>query len=81
FNAVLSFASRRSSLRSLHLTFDATQMPRLPRQKGCEDASDGNRDLWPNQTALQILYVGNSKVRTLAVRFPFLLAVVFPNLL
>ncbi|KAJ8580140.1 hypothetical protein M405DRAFT_847805 [Rhizopogon salebrosus TDB-379] len=80
FDAVLSFASRCSSLRSLHLTFDATQMPKLPRRKGCEDASDGNWELWPKQTALQMLHVGNSKVR-MAVLVPFVLAAVFPNLL
>jgi hypothetical protein len=55
FDAVLSCASRCSSLRYLHLTFDATQMPKLPRRKGCEDASDGNWELWPKQTALQML--------------------------
>ncbi|KAJ8592425.1 hypothetical protein M405DRAFT_812693, partial [Rhizopogon salebrosus TDB-379] len=53
----LSFASKHSdthlrSLRFLHLTFDATRMPTLPRRKGCEDASDGNWELWPRQTAL-----------------------------
>jgi hypothetical protein len=46
FDTVLSFASRCSSPCSLHLTFDVTQMPKLPRRKGCEDASDGSWELW-----------------------------------
>ncbi|KAJ8585536.1 hypothetical protein M405DRAFT_935975 [Rhizopogon salebrosus TDB-379] len=80
FDAVLSFASRCSSLRSLHLTFDATRMPKLPRQEGCEDASGGNWELWPKQIGLQMLHVGNSNVR-MAVLVPFILAAVFSNLL
>ncbi|OJA16452.1 hypothetical protein AZE42_03794 [Rhizopogon vesiculosus] len=80
FGAVLSLASRCRSLRILHLTFDATQMPTLPHRRGSEDASEGIRELWPKQTAFQTLHVGNSNVRS-ASFVSFVLAVVFPNLL
>ena len=70
FSGVLSLATRCRSLRILHLTFDATEMPTLPQGQG----------LWPKQTALQTLHVGNSKTQMTAL-VPFVLAVVFPNLL
>ncbi|KAG2346584.1 hypothetical protein BDR05DRAFT_959517 [Suillus weaverae] len=73
FSAILSFATRCTSLRTLHLNFDATQVPTPPYVPG------GHTDLWLNQTALRELHVGHSQVATAAL-VPFLLAVVFPNL-
>lgn len=73
FAAMLSLASKCKSLRSLQLTFNATQFPTLPY------APDGNQELWPTQTALRNLHVGHSTVSE-ASRFNLFLAVVFPNL-
>ncbi|KAG2143173.1 hypothetical protein BD769DRAFT_1037592 [Suillus cothurnatus] len=73
FTAALSFATRCTSLETLHLHFDATQVPGLPYVPG------GDTDLWLNQTALRELHVGHSHVET-ATLVPFLLAFVFPNL-
>ncbi|KAG1840379.1 hypothetical protein DFJ58DRAFT_667162 [Suillus subalutaceus] len=72
FAAILSFATRCTSLRTL-LNFDATLVPTPPHALG------GYTDLWLNQTALRELHVGHSQVATAAL-VPFLLAAVFPNL-
>ncbi|KAG1724347.1 hypothetical protein EDB19DRAFT_2043511 [Suillus lakei] len=72
-SAILSFATRCISLHTLHLNFDATQVPTPPYMPG------GCTELWPNQTALRELHVGHSKVGKAAL-VPFLLGVVFPNL-
>ncbi|KAG0693153.1 hypothetical protein DFH29DRAFT_1007597 [Suillus ampliporus] len=79
FTTVLSLGSRCRSLRVLYLTFDATQRPTLPYGRKSGDAPDGKRELWPKQTALQMLHVGHSKLSrgTLA---SWILAAVFPNL-
>ncbi|KAG0707365.1 hypothetical protein DFH29DRAFT_897056 [Suillus ampliporus] len=77
FGAMLSLASRCRSLRVLHLTFDATQKPTLPHRTDSDDPPNGN--LWLKQTALRKLYVGHSKVLKEAL-VPFVLALVFPNL-
>ncbi|KAG0699032.1 hypothetical protein DFH29DRAFT_1081509 [Suillus ampliporus] len=79
FTAVLSLASRCRSLRELHLAFDATQRPTLPYRREGEDASDGKRELWPTQTALERLHVGHSKFSRAAL-VPWILSAVFPNL-
>ncbi|KAG2090373.1 uncharacterized protein F5147DRAFT_787257 [Suillus discolor] len=71
--SVLSLATRCKSLHDLHLTFDATHFPTLPR------APDGNLELWTTQTAVRKLHVGHSKVSE-ASRFHIFLAVLFPNL-
>ncbi|KAG0697459.1 hypothetical protein DFH29DRAFT_1071624 [Suillus ampliporus] len=76
FSAMLSLASRCRSLRVLHLTFDATQRPTLPNS---DDTPDGQQNFWIEQTALQRLYVGHSRVLKTSFA-PFILAVVFPNL-
>ncbi|KAG1737320.1 hypothetical protein EDB19DRAFT_1877937 [Suillus lakei] len=72
--AMMSFASKCRSLRVLHLTFDATQWPTVPR------APDRTGKFWPKQTALHKLHVGHSKVAETA-HLPCFLAGVFPNLL
>ncbi|KAG1733908.1 uncharacterized protein EDB91DRAFT_1225893 [Suillus paluster] len=79
FAAMLSLASRCRSLGNLHLTFDATQRPTLPHCMETEHAPDGNPNFWLKQTTLQKLHVGHSKVSEAALA-PFVLAVVFPNL-
>ncbi|KAG1842682.1 hypothetical protein C8R48DRAFT_780953 [Suillus tomentosus] len=71
--SVLSLATRCKSLHDLHLTFDATPFPTLPR------APDGNPELWTTQTTLCKLHVGHSKVSE-ASRLHLFLAVLFPNL-
>jgi hypothetical protein len=76
FTAMVSFASRCKSLRSLHLTCDASQPTIIPQ------AEDGTERLWPAQTALRELdfvhsYVPDSEV----ARIPYILAKVFPALL
>ncbi|KAG1740957.1 hypothetical protein EDB19DRAFT_1828346 [Suillus lakei] len=68
FTAILSLASRCRSLRTLHLTFDATQFPTIP------EAADGSLEVWPTQTALQILHVAHSKLAA-GAHLPFFLAV------
>jgi hypothetical protein len=73
FAAVLSLASKCRSLRTLQLTFDATQFPTLPY------APDGTRELWPTQTALHELHVAHSSVLWQSWLYLFL-AVFFPNL-
>ncbi|KAG0698998.1 hypothetical protein DFH29DRAFT_1081485 [Suillus ampliporus] len=79
FTAVLSLASRCRSLRVLYLAFDGTQRPTLPYRREGEDASDGERELWPTQTALERLHVGHSKFSRAAL-VPWILSAVFPNL-
>ncbi|KAG1813058.1 hypothetical protein EV424DRAFT_1557643 [Suillus variegatus] len=71
--SVLSLATRCKSLHDLHLTFDATPFPTLPR------APDGNLELWTTQTTLCKLHVGHSKVSE-ASHLHLFLAVLFPNL-
>ncbi|KAG1904914.1 uncharacterized protein F5891DRAFT_719103 [Suillus fuscotomentosus] len=71
--SVLSLATRCKSLHELHLTFDATHFPTLPR------APDGNLELWTTQTAFRKLNIGESKVSE-ASRLHLFLAVLFPNL-
>ncbi|KAG1799218.1 uncharacterized protein HD556DRAFT_1231676 [Suillus plorans] len=71
--SVLSLATRCKSLHDLHLTFDATHFPTLPR------APDGNLELWTTQTTLCKLHVGESKVSE-ASRLHLFLVVLFPNL-
>ncbi|KAG1865641.1 hypothetical protein C8R48DRAFT_705514 [Suillus tomentosus] len=71
--SVLSLATRCKSLHDLHLTFDATHFPTLPR------VPDGNLRLWTTQTAIRKLHVGHSRVSK-ASRFHLFLAVLFPNL-
>ncbi|KAG2088674.1 uncharacterized protein F5147DRAFT_44534 [Suillus discolor] len=71
--SMLSLATRCKSLHDLHLTFDATHFPTLPR------APDGNLELWTTQTTLCKLHVGHSKVSE-ASRLHLFLAVLFPNL-
>ncbi|KAG0707368.1 hypothetical protein DFH29DRAFT_25789 [Suillus ampliporus] len=79
FGAMLSLASQCRSLRVLHLTFDATQRPTLSHRTDIDDAPNGKQKLWPKQPALQTLHVGHSKVSKVALA-PFILAMVFPNL-
>ncbi|KAG2088668.1 uncharacterized protein F5147DRAFT_726726 [Suillus discolor] len=71
--SVLSLATRCKSLHDLHLTFDATHFPTLPR------APDANLELWTTQTTLCRLHVGHSKVSEASCLHLFL-AVLFPNL-
>ncbi|KAG2140956.1 uncharacterized protein EDB93DRAFT_1295301 [Suillus bovinus] len=71
--AMLSLATRCKLLQDLHITFDATHFPTLPR------APDGNTELWTTQTALRQLNIGCSKVSD-ASHLHLLLAVLFPNL-
>ncbi|KAG1865446.1 hypothetical protein DFJ58DRAFT_864448 [Suillus subalutaceus] len=73
FTAMMSLASRCRSLHTLHLTLDATQPTTAPR------APDGTEELWPMQTALHKLHLGESEVSYCA-RVPYFLTEVFPNL-
>ncbi|KAG2080784.1 uncharacterized protein F5147DRAFT_810694 [Suillus discolor] len=73
FTTMMSLASRCRSLRTLHLTVDATQPTTIPR------APDGTEELWPTQTTLRNLHLGYSRVSEVA-RVPYFLAEVFPTL-
>ncbi|KIK31826.1 hypothetical protein CY34DRAFT_19531 [Suillus luteus UH-Slu-Lm8-n1] len=73
FIAMVSLALRCRSLRSLHLTCDASQPTIVPQ------AEDGTERLWPAQTALRELHFGHSNVPEVA-SIPYILAKVFPAL-
>ncbi|KAG1732540.1 hypothetical protein EDD22DRAFT_927157 [Suillus occidentalis] len=73
FAAMVSLASRCRSLRTLYLTFDASQPTMVPL------AEDGTKMLWPVQKALRELHVGHSQVSEVS-RMPYILAKVFPDL-
>ncbi|KAG2030837.1 hypothetical protein BDR03DRAFT_1003400 [Suillus americanus] len=73
FTAMMSLASRCRSLHTLHMTLDATEPTITPR------APDGTEELWPTQTALHKLHLGDSEVLDCA-RVPYFLTEIFPAL-